>query len=240
MASSSSNQKVISALHLSRMQPYLEATHQNQKKALQLYRWNLELTAATQSVLGVMEVVLRNAMDQQMQEWNTLNSGGASWLLEPPASPLRSLIADKRSSALSRARKESAARAAGHPRFGAEVTHDDVLAQIMFGLWKDLLPNHALNAGTNQSNDNRRRMWEECLEKAFPNVQDPDGEETYWRVVRMHRLRNRVSHMEPLLNLNVEEQIKDAFRIVRSIDHDVANWVSGANKVPGILKSRHR
>lgn len=45
------------------MQPYLDATAQNQLEALQLYRWNLKLTAAAQAVLGVMEVVLRNAMD---------------------------------------------------------------------------------------------------------------------------------------------------------------------------------
>ncbi|MGP9784534.1 hypothetical protein ACT3UQ_18995 [Glutamicibacter sp. AOP12-B1-11] len=238
MASSSSTTKIISALHLSRMQPYLEATAQNQVKALQLYRWNLELTAATQAVLGVMEVVLRNAMDRELQLWNSSNEGGTSWLLESPASPLRSLTAGKRGSALSRAQKESGARHASHPRFAAQVTHDDVLAQMMFGVWKDLLPNHALNAGNNQTNDNRQRMWEECLIKAFPHVVDPDGSTTYWRVVKMHKLRNRVSHMEPLLKLDVAEQLKDAFRIIRSIDHDVANWVSGTNKVPEVLRKR--
>lgn len=108
----------------------------------------------------------------------------------------------------------------------------------MFGVWKDLLPNHALNAENNQTNDNRQRMWEECLRKAFPNVVDPDDSTTYWRVVKMHKLRNRVSHMELLLKLEVAEQVKDAFRNIRSLDHDVSNWVSGTSKVPVVLRKR--
>ncbi|MFJ2620469.1 hypothetical protein [Glutamicibacter sp. NPDC087344] len=231
-------QKIINCLHISRMQPYLDAVAGNQDKALKLYQWNLDLTAATQSIIGITEVVLRNAMDRELQTWNVANGGSASWLLAEPETPLRALIAGKRNSALSRASKESIARVPSHRRFGAPVTHDDVLAQVMFGMWKDLLPNHAPNAGNSQENNNRERMWKDCLIHAFPNVQDADGSMTYWRVNHIHGLRNRVSHMEPLFQIDVLDVIRDSLRIIRSIDSDVANWVSGGNKVPTVLKNR--
>jgi|GEM_PF-3449613 len=54
----SARTKIIDALHRTRMKPYLEAAYQNEKNALALYRWNSDLTAACQTVLGATEVVL--------------------------------------------------------------------------------------------------------------------------------------------------------------------------------------
>lgn len=84
------------------MAPYLTAAGGNKKEALALYSWSVELTAAIQETLGITEVILRNAIDNQLQTWNekTLSSdqgnknGGnctISWLLDTPAAPLRSL-----------------------------------------------------------------------------------------------------------------------------------------------------
>ncbi|MDN6191943.1 MAG: hypothetical protein L0J32_08575, partial [Brevibacterium sp.] len=81
---------IIDALHRSRMKPYLDEANQNEKKALALYQWHGELTAAVQEVLGVTEVTLRNAMDRALQDWNNARIGKySSWLLEEPATPLR-------------------------------------------------------------------------------------------------------------------------------------------------------
>lgn len=88
------------------MRPYLAAAHNNEKNALALYRWHLDLTASVQTVLGATEVFVRNAMDKQLQSWNdTATSGSQSWLLTEPASPLRSLSAGKRKEARDRAEK---------------------------------------------------------------------------------------------------------------------------------------
>lgn len=231
--------KIIDALHRSRMQSYLDAAHQNEKGALTLYRWHCDLTAAVQTVLGITEVVLRNAMDRRLQAWNDARSVGTqSWLLSEPEAPLRSLSAGKRKEANDRAAKEFNARSVGHRRHGAPVSHDDVLAQVMFGLWKDLLPNHQPAAGNSTENANRDRLWSEALVSAFPNADDPNGETTFWRVAHVHQLRNRVSHMEPLLNIDVRDRVNDAFDLVRSIDHDVANWVSGGSRVSEILNQK--
>lgn len=221
------------------MRPYFQEANQVEKRALALYQWHGELTSAVQEVLGVTEVILRNAMDRVLQEWNTTQlESNTSWLLHPPASPLRSLSSGKRNQAYDRAVKESVQREQAHPRHGKAVTHDDVLAQLMFGLWKDLLPNHKPEAGNNTENANRRRLWDETLKNAFPNTYDPDGSQTFWLVAHLHLLRNRVSHLEPLLNIDVRKSVKDAFDLGRSVDSDVADWVTSGSRVSAVLKRK--
>lgn len=232
-----SRSRVINALSPVRMRPYLDLCEGNEKKALELYRWHGELTAAVQTVLGIVEVILRNAIDTQLQIWDQSNRDGAkSWLLEEPAAPLRSLTSHKRLSALQRAKASAAYRSPHHYRYRQEITHDDVLAQVMFGMWKDLLPNHAPNAGQNLDNQNRERLWGEAIRLAFPKITDPVGKETYWRVAHLHMLRNRVSHMEPLLNLDVADYMRDAYELLGSIDPEVATWLTGVSRVSAILK----
>lgn len=221
------------------MRPYLDASGQNEKVAVALYRWHTHLTAAVQSDLGITEVVLRNAMDRELQTWNDHRTAGTdSWLLSEPATPLRGLTASKRAEANRLAANAFKRRLASHPRYGLPVSHDDVLAHVMFGMWKDLLPNHDPQAGRTRDNSNRDRLWSEALIRAFPNESDPDGSITYWRVTHVHELRNRVAHMEPLLNLDVKDRVGEAFKLVRSIDSVVADWVTGSSQVSALLKQR--
>ena len=82
-------------------------------------------------------------------------------------------------------------------------------------------------------------MWSDAVSKAFPHINDPDGSITFWRVAHLHNLRNRVSHMEPLLNVDVRGIISnDAFALLASIDPVLRDWVSGSNRVPVLLKQR--
>lgn len=110
----------------------------------------------------------------------------------------------------------------------------------MFGMWKDILPNHMPNANpNNQDNINRLTLWNEAVAQAFPHIEDPDGSVTFWRVAHLHQLRNRVSHMEPLLNVDVQDLItNDAFALLASINPVIRDWASGSNRVPLLLKQR--
>ncbi|MBC6798104.1 hypothetical protein CRD18_10935, partial (plasmid) [Corynebacterium sp. LK31] len=230
---SSNRRKIISALGTARIAPYLAAAGGNEKKALSLYRWSVELAASTQEMLGLTEVFLRNAIDAQLQIWNNTEKGyQTSWLLHDPASPLRSLTEGKRKSALNLATKSARRRPANHFRHGQQVTHDDVLAHTMFGMWKDILPNHAPDADPLKTeNRNRMTLWTGAVINAFPHIEDLNGEKTYWRVAHLHELRNRVSHMDSVLNVDVLDIVNDAFELVGSIDPDLAIWLTGTSTV---------
>lgn len=126
-----------------------------------------------------------------------------------------------------------------HQRFGHDVQHDDVLAQVMFGMRKDLLPNHTPEAsGTIYKNINRERIWVEALQFAFPYVSDTDGATTFWRVTDLHRLRNRVSHLEPVFDEDLPFLMREAFGLMKSIEPVVADWDSNFNRIPDLLKAR--
>lgn len=236
---SEKRQRVLNALHRTRLEPYLKETNENEQNALKLYTWHLRLTSSVQELLGVVEVTLRNAIDRELLIWNENECANKSWLLEAPAAPLGSLTSGKRKLALRNAEKAVEIRDVGHPRHQASVTHDDVLANVMFGMWKDIMPNHGLDAGqAGPANKNRKRMWDEAIHKAFPHSNDPDGKETYWRIIRLHLLRNRVSHMESLLGIDLPDRVHDMNKLVESIDPYVAEWFTGLNRVNAVLKER--
>lgn len=50
------------ALSTERLVPYLRATNGELDKALRLYEWNLTVSGGLYEALGILEVVLRNAL----------------------------------------------------------------------------------------------------------------------------------------------------------------------------------
>ncbi|MEU7139746.1 hypothetical protein ABZ942_09890 [Nocardia sp. NPDC046473] len=57
-------------LHPVRLATYSKRCGNDPFKALELYKWNLQLSAAFQQVLAIAEVALRNAIDDQLRTWN--------------------------------------------------------------------------------------------------------------------------------------------------------------------------
>lgn len=53
-----------------RLAPYIRETP-TLHEAIRLYRWNIDLSGAVYEALHVFEVVLRNALDEQLCIWNT-------------------------------------------------------------------------------------------------------------------------------------------------------------------------
>lgn len=91
-------------------------------------------------------------------------SGGSEEWLKYPARKIAHLILSKRGnrfvseydSAFTRAQKDLNAKVLSHPRHGATVTHDDVLAHITLGTWKRLLPDGRLNTTAHLNRDQVR------------------------------------------------------------------------------------
>ncbi|WP_262369264.1 hypothetical protein [Corynebacterium urealyticum] len=231
---------ILDSLGAARMEPYLRATNGHKRQALNLYRWSVRLAASVQEVLGITEVLLRNAIDRELQDWNNANlPRPQSWLLEKPAAPLRGLIKNNVHKATERAEESRARRKEDHPRRSEPLSHDDVLAHIMFSFWRQVLPNHAPDANRDdQRNKNKLRLWEEAISKAFPHVEDPDGKQTFWRVSHLVELRNRVSHMDSLLHVDIEDVLGDAFALVESIDPQLRVWLTSISTVKEIIKQR--
>jgi hypothetical protein len=195
-----------------------------------LYQWNIELSGATYQALHVFEVVLRNALDQQLRIWNPTqvdSTTGVSrlseWLLDP-APLLQRVLRDDIPKATARA---AAAAAARH----RALTHDDVLPQLTLGAWRYLLPDRRLS---------KQYLWNAALHRSFPYRSRPEAH-LVADVDALHRLRNRVAHLEPILDSRMADRHVTALRhVLRDIDPNVEQWFTSIQQITHVLRRRPR
>lgn len=212
-----------------RLAPYLAAANCNEKLAVQLYQWNIELSGATHEALHVFEVVLRNAMDAQLSSWNatqtdpqTGRSFSREWLLDP--APLLRRLVRQAELNNARARAERAVRHHGRPPI-----HGDLLAQLSLGTWRFLLPDR---------DPGRRYLWEEAISAAFPNLNRP-VQQLVASVDGIYRLRNRVAHLEPLLRSGaVRDQFSNMRTVIGEIDTSAEQWFVSIQRITPVLRTR--
>lgn len=57
-------------------------------------------------------------------------------------------------------------------------------------------------------------------------------------VDRLHGMRNRVAHHEPLILTDLIAYHRIAARLVRAIDSDLGSWVAGVSRIPAVARSK--
>ena len=247
-ASQDIHRHVLSHLSSARAATYLAATT-SATEAVKLYRWNTEASGALHEVLGVVEVVVRNAIDGQLRAWNSTRPARPGsppytdeWIANP-ARPVWDFLNPKQrgggrhsayQSALGRALSDRDARRASHPRAGAPVTHDDLVAHLTFGTWVSLLPRRQLNGTVGPPGN--VVLWKQALCKAFPNHPNPTVIR-FW-LSNLRTARNRLAHVEPLLDFDLIGLNRMAIRVVRAIDTPVGDWLAGISRVAEVVKRR--
>jgi hypothetical protein len=211
-----------------RLGPYLAATGGNVKAALRLYQWNVDLSGAVYESLHRFEVILRNALDEQLCAWNatqrerrTNRQHSTDWLMDP-SHLLQRLAGRDIGKATTRA--QSALRAQG-----TTPGHPDVLAQINFGTWRFLLPDN---------DPGRQLLWRAALNTAFPYIQGTERD-LVDDVDNIYKLRNRVAHLEPLLNSGmVANRFRRMRTVLLSIDPHIEQWFISRQRVTSSLAAK--
>lgn len=239
---------VIAKLSPARMTPYLACTS-GDRGAIELYRWNMALSGELHQSLALVEVVLRNAIDAQLCKWNCQQSPARGVLydqewVKQPAAPLWAILnpairgsRQRHSTYLTahrRAEQDKDLRDPTHPRHGLPVTHDDVVAHITFGAWNALLPKRYPNGKLGPAG--QKVLWNNAIEDAFPH--HPDAPVIKFWVDRLHHLRNRVAHLEPLISLDVPGYHRTAARLLRAVDSDIGDWYAGTSNLLTVWKAR--
>jgi hypothetical protein len=245
---------VIDHLTGARLAPYLSAAGSDLEAALKLYRWNADLAGAMYEALGTAEVFLRNAIDVQLRSWNAAQpphrtrgiTYNHEWV-KTPAAPLWSVLNPRRRGtsgnystyvdALRRAEKDRDARAPGHRRHGHAVDHDDVIAHLTFGTWNALLPRKdSSTTPPGLKPSAQALLWNSALHQAFPHHSDASVIK-FW-VERLHSIRNRVAHMEPLLDIDAMGYHRTIARLLRSIDPALTDWYTANSRLPEVWRRR--
>jgi hypothetical protein len=181
--------------------------------ALLLYSWNAEISGSLFELLGHMEVVLRNAMHDQLTAWAQVQVGSANWF-------------DQAAWFNQQTNQDIADAKARLQREGKSVTPGRLVAELNFGFWRFLLTGHY-----------DATLWRSALVSAFPNS-GGRRESVYKVVERMNRLRNRIAHHEPIHRRNHTYDHDDALWIVYWINDDARDWVEGQCRVHSVLSRK--
>ena len=163
------------------MARYLLACHNDTKKAMTLYRYNLQLSQEMFTIISCFEVALRNAVDchliQQLgNEWlrNSIQKGGVFTI--PHLSKTHDIICH------------------AYKKLCAEGTysHTKLLAEMEFGVWKYMF------------SPIQYRVTGRQLLRIFPNKQKSSASIQYNQsyifneLDKINMLRNRIAHHEPI------------------------------------------
>ena len=167
------------ALSAPRMSRYMSACANDQPRALELFRWNAEISAAFMVPLHICEVVLRNAIVAGIEElygqtWYAPGTAFERSLPKPAQgySPFRDLDISRK----------------GQPTAGK------VIPELKFMFWVSMVTAR-----------HDARLWTPHVAKHFPSLLPTAAPRDRRRFFHSHldeirRFRNRVAHHEPIFD----------------------------------------
>jgi hypothetical protein len=208
-----------------RLAPYIRETSSLQE-AIRLYRWNIDLSGAVYEALHVFEVVLRNAIDDELCKWNasqpdpdTGRLHSSDWLIDPSALLLRIAGRD-----IPEARRRALKSTKRRPQGQREPLHEDILAAMSLGTWRFILP------GRNDAG--KQRLWDEALREAFPHL-IRTSRELERAVEGVYHLRNRIALLEPIISSSVPAQLVNMRTVIGAIDPQLLSWFTSTERISG-------
>jgi len=200
-------------LSASRLATYVRASG-SLDAGVQLYQWNAAVAGALWEVLGHVEVVLRNALHDALTQRHQRLSRVGEWY-DDPAGELEQHARDDVAKAVRRLR-----------RAGAPVLPGKVIAELSFGFWRFLLARRYTAS-----------LWP-ALRPAFAYLPSADRRGLEEPVARLHLLRNRVAHHEPLIAEPLPARYADALLVAGAVDPGLQAWVAANNQLLDVLDRR--
>lgn len=192
-----------------RFASYLAASGNDIGKAINLYWWNMEVSAALYIPLHCLEVTLRNAMHTQLCS----KYGRADWWVEAPL--------DGNGRRVVSAAEERLARLPGRG-----YTADDVLAKLTFGFWVSLLSRGAAYD---------RELWVPALHRAFPYF-TRRRQELHTDLLDVLTLRNRVMHFEPVYRRDLWRDHARIYRLLGYISPKMVKELQAHDRTGDVLR----
>lgn len=205
--------RVAVALSTERLVPYHRAANGELDKALRLYEWNLAVSGGLYEALGILEVVLRNALGAQLAAHHGTLTG--HWY-DDPLGVLSDLAHEDIAAARRRVRKLQRPETPGR-----------VVAELNFGFWKFLLAKRY-----------EATLWTGYLRHAFPNLQPQSRTVVYRALDELHTVRNRIAHHEPIHSRDLAADTLTIYRLLDWIDADVRAWAVSLSRLQPIIASR--
>ena len=223
--STTSQENLVKRLTRERLESYLEASDGDIAAAISLYDWNALAGSSLLADLGRLEVLFRNAVDQALRDYGISEDWPEPWYRRQALFQGKSRAREWRD--ISKAKQ----RAADKQRLSRSY-RGKVLTELSFGFWQHLCTARYLTT-----------LWVPALAAAFPHHPGPAHPArvrvgVYDRMQRLHYLRNRIAHHEPIHQRNLERDHAELLEIIRWICPDSHTWAKTASRTPAILLER--
>lgn len=190
---------------------------------LQLYEWNTAMSAAVLHDLAHLEIGLRNAYDRGFTM--SAPAGTPHWTAQPllyfPVEQKRAAngtIYDPNERP--RSQIDAAVREAGP---GA--TSGKVVAEFMFGFWRYL-----------STSTHEVRLWRPALHRGF--VKGTSRRAVDGPMAQLHKLRNRVAHHEPLLQVDLQARYANVVDLAGLMAPELRTYVEANSTWEKVLAER--
>lgn len=169
-----------------------------------LYVWNSQMCSAYLEALSWVEVGLRNATADQMDQLRRSSDPKGEWL-DPRSEWFSPWFQAGSVSNLRQARSQAQRGAAG-------VVAGRVIAELTFGFWVRLYSRHY-----------EASLWTPALRHAFPAKMSRVA--VHDQLLTLQRLRNRVAHHEPVFEQNHVENLGRIIETISWLDERFARAV---------------
>ena len=192
-----------------RFNVYLAKTNNDFDKAYRLYKVNIELSEAFYPILSVLEVSLRNAVNQTLK----LHFNDSYWFKNSLPVEFLPFVSDA-------TQKLTAQR--------KTITADRIIAELNFGFWNRLFNRHYTGL-----------LWKPLrlvFQNTPKHLRQRDtiADALY----RIRTLRNRIYHYEPIFgNLqDLEKQYNEMLTFLTWFDNDLPKLLTDIDRFNDILK----
>lgn len=198
-----------------RFATYLGEKNGHRVEALELYKWNLEISCAFFVPLQVCEVSIRNAISEAIEL-----TYGANWPYEQSFeislanpknaySPRRNLLENRKLP-----------------------TTGKIVAELKFVFWERMF-----TARHDQP------IWNSHLRAALPNTDAQKSvqllrREAFDALKAIRDLRNRIAHHEPIFRRNLQEEYDRVKEVVGWRSTVAADWLDKIENVTNLLANR--
>lgn len=181
-------------------------------QALELYQWNMQISAAFLPCLQLCEVVTRNSVSHVL-----MLRHGNRWAWEPGfigtlPNPTRGF------------NQRDALRKATQNRTDI----NNVVPELNFAFWQMMFTSR---------HDNQ--LWQPYLGQIFPNAPitaiSQLRQDIYKFLEIIRSLRNRIAHHEPIFKRNLQQDYDLILKLIAYQSEDTANWLENFQMVTAVL-----
>lgn len=205
-----------------RLRHYLAHTAGDRQAAMDLYRWNVEVSGAFWQSLAYFEVALRNALDARMTARHTKAGRTGHWVFDDA----RELGRDADGPGQHRQPYKDIAEAIRRVRRNKKpLSSGQIISEVSFGFWHQMVSRHQMF------------LWPD-LADAFPHAPNRTQSTIQQPVERLREFRNRLGHHHRVWSENVTDRYDDLLAVAGYIDPELRMFINQHSLVPALLKSR--